>query len=122
MAYCVGTIGMSIEEYNNSTYGELLCVMAGYQRRVLDHARVTWEQARTIAYYAVVPHVKSGSIKSPESLFRFIWDKGDGGQQRYDERNEEVLDKLKSKLQFRLDSKRRKEIKQTIKRKNAKPR
>lgn len=114
MAHCVGTIGMSIEEYNDSTYGEILCVMAGYRNKVLDQARVSWEQARTIAYYAVAAHVKPGTIKSPEALFSLAWDKG-SGVQRFDDSSEGVLNDLKAKLQFRLDEKRRKEIKQKVK-------
>lgn len=122
MSHCVGTIGMSIEEYSDSTYGEILCVMAGYQKRVMDHARVTWEQARTVAYYAIVAHVKQGTIKSPESLFSLAWDKGSGGIQRFDNRDDELLSNLKSKLQVRLDEKRRKEIKQKVKRDGGKSR
>lgn len=116
---------MSVAEYNDSTYGEVLCVMHGYARRVNDRSRESWEQARIIAYYAVVPHVQKGSVSSPKNLIPMPWDISKAQFANKDE-EQAAKDMVIEKLKFRVDGKRRKEIadqKKQIdkKRKNGKP-
>lgn len=72
---CVGEIGMSPESYLASSWREIVCTIHGYRRRIRNQDRVSWTQARMICYFAVSPHVKSGSIRNPEALFKLDGDK-----------------------------------------------
>ena len=39
--------------------------------------KTDWERARLIAFYAVSPYAKRGSLHSVQDLFRFDWEKED---------------------------------------------
>lgn len=100
---------MSVLEYNDCTYGEIVCIMAGYRKRVFHQSRESWEQARHIAFYSVAPHVQKGSVSTPQNLIPMPWDIE---KARFKDKDEEsdakqlVIDKVKS----RVDGRRRKEI------------
>jgi hypothetical protein len=70
----VGVLGLSPSTIEEMTIGELMEAIAA--RYAYDQAlqRQAWEQARTISYFALAPHVKKGSISSPRDLFSFPWD------------------------------------------------
>lgn len=76
-ALCVGEIGMSADDYLKSTWREIVCTIHGYHQRVKNQARVTWEQARMVAYHSLIAHVKKGTLKDPKDLIRFEWDEVD---------------------------------------------
>ena len=74
---------MSPESYLNCSWREVVCTINGYRNRVRDQSRVSWNQARIISYYAIIAHVKSGSIKSPQSLFKIDGDEADKDRQDF---------------------------------------
>lgn len=114
---------MSIQEYNDSTYGEVLCVMQGYNKRIADQSRDEWERARHIAFYAVVAHVKPGSISRPSSLIPLPWDKDNTKAVFNAEEQIQAMENVMSKLKARTEMKQREQVKQHNKKiKHGKPR
>jgi len=53
-------------------FGEILkpCI-----KRQTNLERAGWEQARFQAFLAMMPHVKKDSLKSPQALIKFDWEK-----------------------------------------------
>jgi len=37
--------------------------------------RDSWEQSRLVGYLSIIPHLKKGSNLTPESLYKFPWEK-----------------------------------------------
>lgn len=71
---------MSPESYLDCSWREIVCTVNGYRRRVREQSRVSWNQTRIISYFSAVPHVKSGSIRNPEALFKLDGDKEPKGE------------------------------------------
>lgn len=108
-AFCVGTIGMSVSDFYVSTYKEIQYIIHGYKRRIYDRSRESWDQARHIAFFAVVPHVKRGSVSGPKTLMPMPWDI-EKAQFKSKADEQAAKDNVIEKLQFRIDKKRRNEI------------
>lgn len=115
---------MSIQEYNDSTYGEILCVMQGYSKRIADQSRDEWERARHIAFYAVVAHVKPGSVSRPSSLIPLPWDKDNSKTAFNPDEQAMAMDNVMGALKIRTEKKQREKVKEHAKnvRKHGKPR
>ena len=50
-------------------------VLAVYKAKAIDD-RSGWEQARLVAFFALIAQQGSKSIKSPKDMYSFPWDSG----------------------------------------------
>lgn len=64
-------MGLTLREFLNTTPRYFVAARKGYARR----EQAEWERARYIAFYAVTPHVKKGSIRRMRDLGVFPWEK-----------------------------------------------
>jgi hypothetical protein len=64
------------EAIDLSLYDAIIILEAAERR-----GREDWHRARFISMYAMLPHVKKGSIKSDRDLMEFEWERVDRVQQ-----------------------------------------
>ena len=73
LSFCVGEMGMSVNEFYDCTFEEINAIVKGYVSKREFYTRQHWEAARMIAYNTVLPHTKK-RLK-PTDIIEFSWEK-----------------------------------------------
>lgn len=66
---------MTPDEMNQFDFRELFIKINGYFENLSRSKQMFWEQARFMAFYAVMPHTSKHSNFKPTDLIKFEWDK-----------------------------------------------
>lgn len=74
MTTAMGIIGLDPAVFWSLSLTEWLHVQRGYLFREEMAERHEWERARMVAYFAVKPHVKRGTLQTVGSIIRFPWE------------------------------------------------
>lgn len=69
----VGECGLSVDEFYDLTMDEFAAIIKGVDKRRLHDIRLTWEQARFIAYHSIIPHTGKKRLKVTD-LIEFEWE------------------------------------------------
>jgi hypothetical protein len=72
---CLGDLQMTPDEMNQFDLRELFIKIKGHFNNLDETYKTSWEQARFVAYYSVMPHTAKNSQLKPTDLIKFDWDK-----------------------------------------------
>lgn len=77
MEVCIGRMQMTLTQFWDSEPREIIIAINGWRKQKEEEMKAMAEQLRLISFYAIVPHIKSGTINKPADLYALAWDAPD---------------------------------------------
>lgn len=65
-------MGYTEKEFRTTTPHYFYAAQRGFEQR----EQAAWERMRWMAYFALMPHIKKNTLKTPADLLSFPWEQG----------------------------------------------